>query len=239
MKSYSKILLVSAAILALLSCNKENPQNIGNIKIPVPELVDLGLPSGLKWASFNLGASKPEEYGGYYQWAGLEDVTSTSIYLDWRNCPYHTGSDNETGWTKYIPSGYSSYWSGSGSPDNKTVLEPEDDVAHAKLGGKWRMPTKAEFVELYNNCTSEWTTLNGVNGMKFTSKKNGNCIFLPAAGVRNFDDLITVGSFGHYWSSSLYLDLPNYACSLTFLSSNVYARNPSRYGGRSVRPVSE
>ena len=205
----------------------------------VPEMVDLGLPSGILWASFNIGATKPEEYGGYYQWAGTKDVTDKSIYLNNSNCPYHTGSSISTGWTKYVPSGYSSYWSGDGSPDNKTVLDPEDDVAHVKLGGKWRMPTSAEFTELLNNCTSEWTTLNGVNGWKFTSKKNGNSIFLPAAGYRYGDYLKYVGSRGFYWSSSLCTYYPYGAYYLNFGSGSVGTLDLNRYDGQSVRPVSE
>lgn len=199
--------------------------------------IDLGL--SVFWATCNIGSTKPEDYGGYYQWAGLEDVTDTSIHLYWDNCPYHTGSDSDTGWTKYVPSGKSSYWSGSGSPDNKTVLDPEDDVAHVMLGGKWRMPTRAEFEELYNNCTSEWTTLNGVEGRKFTSKKNGNCIFLPAAGERTVDYLSGVGSLGLYWFSSRYTDYPTYAYALYFDPEDVYTIYDSRCLGHSVRPVSE
>ena len=210
-----------------------------SVTVVDPEAVDLGLPSGLKWASFNLGATKPEEYGGYYQWAGLQDVTDTSIYLDYSNCPYHTGSSYSTGWTKYIPSDKSSYWSGSGSPDNKTILDLEDDIAHVALGGKWRMPTIYEFNELIDNCTSEWTTLNGVNGRKFTSKKNGNIIFLPAAGYRSYDCLIDVGSFGYYWSSSLNAGGPYRAYQFPFSSGLVIADGYRRYSGRPVRPVSE
>ncbi|MCQ2265367.1 MAG: hypothetical protein MJZ46_04915, partial [Bacteroidales bacterium] len=142
--------------------------------------VDLGL--SVFWAACNLGASVPEEYGGYYQWAGTKDVTDESIYLDYSNCPYHTGSIKEQGWTKYVSLNCSSYWSGSGSPDNKTILDLYDDVAHGKLGSNWRMPTDEEWTELLNNCTSECTTLNGVCGRMFTSRKNGNSIFLPAAG---------------------------------------------------------
>ena len=205
----------------------------------VPEAVDLGLPSGIKWASFNLGATKPEEYGGYYQWGGLEDVTDTGIYLNWDNCPYHTGSDMFTGWTKYIPSYQSSYWSGAGSPDNKTVLDPEDDVVRVKLGGSWRMPTKEEFDELRSICTSEWVTMNGVPGLKFTSNKNGNSIFLPAAGYRGNDYLDSAGSYGHYWSSSLYAGYPSYAYLMYFGSGYVNTNSYYRYYGRSVRPVSE
>lgn len=200
-----------------------------------PGLVDLGLPSGLKWASFNIGAAAPEEYGDYYQWAGIQDVTSTSIYLDHR--PYHTGSDVNFGWTKYIPSDKSSYWLDFGRPDNKTVLDPEDDAAHVKLGGKWRMPTASEFEELVNNCTTEWTTLNGVNGRKFTSKKNGNSIFLPATGNRNLNQIF--GSGGYYWSSSLTTDSPCSACALDFESDSVCMSDHDRICGHPVRPVSE
>ena len=205
----------------------------------VPEMVDLGLPSGIKWASCNLGASKPEEYGSYYQWGGLEDVTDTSIYLDYSNCPYHTGTSAAAVWTKYITSNMSSFWSGIGSPDKKKVLDLEDDVAHIKLGGKWRMPTDADFRELLDNCTSEWTTMNGVKGRIFTSNKNCNSIFLPAAGNRCYDDLDLVGSIGYYWSSSLITDYPNYAYFMFFDSSSVFTSSDPRYLGQSVRPVSE
>lgn len=202
--------------------------------------IDLGL--SVKWASCNLGASKPEEYGGYYQWAGLEDVSDLGIFLDWNNCPYHTGSYQETGWTKYVPSDKSSYWSGSGNPDNKTVLDPSDDVAHVKLGGKWRMPTDAEWEELINNCTWTWTTQNGVEGYKVTSEKPGytsKSIFLPAAGYRYDVSLYNAGSYGRYWSSSLYTDRPDYAHLVYFSSVDVYMNSNSRCNGRSVRPVSE
>lgn len=204
------------------------------------EMVDLGL--SVKWASCNLGATKPEQYGRYYQWAGLQDVTSTSIDLGWSNCPYHTGSSSSTGWTKYIPSAKSSYWSGSGSPDNKTVLNPEDDVAHVKLGGKWRMPTDAEWTELRDNCTWTWTTLNGVNGYSVTSKKAGytsKSIFLPAAGYRSGTNLSGAGSRGYFWSSSLSTGSPSGAYCVYFYPANVVRSSNGRCYGQSVRPVSE
>ena len=207
-----------------------------------PELVDLGL--SVKWAAWNLGATKPEEYGGYYQWAGLEDVTSTGIYLE-SNCPYHTGSSYSTGWTKYIPSDKSSYWSGSGIPDNKTVLDLFDDVVHVTLGGSWRMPTDAEWTELINNCTWTWTSDyngTGIAGRIVTSKKSGytdKSIFLPAAGCRYGVSLTDAGSLGNYWSSSLNTENPYSAYRLIFSSGYVGPSIDHRYGGRSVRPVSE
>ena len=200
-----------------------------------PGAVDLGL--SVQWATCNLGASKPEEYGGYYQWAGVEDVTSTEINLGISNCPYHYGSSNTNGWTKYIPSDKPSYWYPEGEPDNKTALDPEDDAAHASLGGSWYMPTSEDFKELQDNCDAEWTTLNGVYGRRFTSRKNGNRIFLPAAGYRYDKYSNNVGSSGSYWSSTLHTDAPDHAYYFSFGSDEVRADNSCRFYGRSVRPV--
>ena len=200
-----------------------------------PGAVDLGL--SVQWATCNLGASKQEEYGGYYQWAGKEDVTSTEINLGISNCPYHYGSSNTSGWTKYIPSDKPSYWYPEGEPDNKTALDPEDDAAHASLGGNWYMPTSEDFKELQDNCDAEWTTLKGVYGRKFTSRKNGNSIFLPAAGYRYDNYSNNVGSSGSYWSSSLHTEAPDHAYYFSFGSDEVRADNSYRFYGRSVRPV--
>ncbi len=126
--------------------------------------------------------------------------------------------------------------------DSKTVLDPEDDVAHVKLGGKWRMPTDAEWAELRNtnNCDWLWTTINGVNGRLVTSKKTGNSIFLPAAGYRNGDNLNRAGSNGRYWSSTLNMDFPYRAWYVGFYSGDVgRGDNNYRFHGQSVRPVSE
>ena len=217
----------------------EFASSIGNFTTPAPpepSLVDLGL--SVKWASFNLGASKPSEYGGYYQWAGTKDVSDTGIYLDWDNCPYHTGSNYSSGWTKYNTQ--SSY----GIVDNKTVLEPMDDAATVALGGKWRIPTDTEWSELRNtsNCSWTWTTIDGVIGYKVQSKKPGytdNWIFLPAAGRRNDDNLNFAGSDGSYWSSSLHTDDTDSAYGMGFYSSYVRRYYRYRYYGRSIRPVSE
>ena len=186
-----------------------------------------------------MGASKPTEYGGYYQWAGTTDVSDTGIDLYWDNCPYHTGSNSSSGWTKYNTK--SSY----GTVDNKTVLESMDDAASVALGGKWRMPTDAEWDELMNtdNCSWTWTAINGVYGYKVQSKKAGytdNWIFLPAAGYRTFNKLSYVGTYGYYWSSSLKTDMPYEALGLFFSSKGFdLSVTGSRYEGKSVRPVSE
>lgn len=218
---------------------REFPNNEYSLSLSIVsemEYVDLGL--SVKWATCNLGASKPTEYGGYYQWAGTKDVSDTEIYLGLDNCPYHTGSDNQSGWTKYNTE--SSY----GTVDNKTVLESMDDVASVALGGKWRMPTYEEWSELCNtdNCSWTGTTIDGVNGYKVRSKKSGytdNWIFLPAAGFRCKDYHSVVGSIGYYWSLSLSTDRPDYAYSVSFDSGDFGGDDHDRYLGLSVRPVSE
>ena len=186
------------------------------------EYVDLGLPSGIKWATHNVGAAKPEEYGGYYAWGETEEKSN----YDWKTYKWCKGSKNTM--TKYCTD--SSY----GTVDNKTVLDLEDDVAHVKWGGSWRMPTKAEQDELRKNCIWSWTTQNGINGYTVTSKSNGNSIFLPAADTRFDTDLGDSGSY--YWSSSLVEGDSDGAYSLYFYSVN-FGHNFYRYFGFSVRPV--
>ena len=187
------------------------------------EYVDLGL--SVKWATCNVGATKPEEYGDYFAWG---ETQPKSTY-DWSTYKYCNGS--ETTLSKYNNS--SSY----GTVDNKTTLDLSDDAARANWGGSWRMPTRAEQDELRNNCTWTWTTQNGVNGYKVTSKSNGKSIFLPAAGDRVGSSLDAAGAYACYWSSSLYSDTPNYAYYLRFYSNIVDRRGYYRSYGRSVRPV--
>ena len=129
-----------------------------------------------------------------------------------------------------------SYYGKDGFTDNKTVLDPEDDVATVNRGGAWRMPTKAEQDELRTKCTWDWTTQNGVYGYKVTGP-NGNSIFLPAAGYMFGGTLTDAGSDGYYWSSSLYTDNPNYAYDVNFNSDYVGWDYGYRSNGRSVRPV--
>ena len=215
---------------------KAEPKTFTTPAPPTPSLVDLGL--SVKWASCNLGASKATECGGYYQWAGIKDVSDKGIYLDWDNCPYHTGSDAYSGWTKYNTE--SSY----GTVDNKTVLESMDDAASVALGGKWRIPMDTEWSELRNtsNCSWTWTTIDGVEGYAVQSKKSGytdNWIFFPAAGYRLNVNLGGKELIGHYWSSSLATNYPYYACCLSFYSNSVGRGNTLRYYGLSIRPVSE
>lgn len=209
---------------------------------PQPEAVDMGL--SVKWGSFNIGASKPEEYGKLYQWGAVNEVTKGN-YLDW---PYKAEPNGYySRFSKYVPSDMSKYWLSPSStvPDNKTVLDPEDDVAHVKLGGKWRMPTVEECRELVDNCTGRGATIDGIVGCVLTSRKNGNTIFLPLAGHfyegsdtgRNW-----VGISGEYWSSSLLMPFstPSDAYSLVvYESGGTEVSYERRSRGYSVRPVCE
>jgi conserved domain protein len=188
------------------------------------EAVDLGL--SVKWATCNVGANSPEEYGGYYAWGETEEKS----YYDWSTYKYCNGSYGTM--TKYCTN---SSW---GTVDNKTVLDPEDDVAHVKWGGSWRMPTSGEIYELVNNCFWTWTTQNGVKGYVVTSKSNGNSIFLPAAGGRWYENVYISGSGGYYWSASLGESCSSNAYYLDFYSGHRRLYN-LRYDGFSVRPVTE
>ena len=196
--------------------------NISFIIISGPQAVDLGL--SVKWASCNVGANSPEEYGDYFAWG---EVKPKSVY-DWStykycNRPYNT-------FTKYNSD------SGYGRVDNKKTLDVQDDAATANWGGAWRMPTKAEQDELRTKCKWVWTTLNGVNGYKVIGP-NGNSIFLPAAGCMGGGTLYGAGSDGSFWSSSLSADDPHYAYGVLFGSDYVGWDGYYRVDGRSVRPV--
>ena len=189
------------------------------------DYVDLGLPSGTKWATCNVGATTPEGYGNYFAWG------ETAPKTNYDESTYKHCNGSETSLTKYNTS------SDYGTIDNKTTLELSDDAARANWGGKWRMPTEAEQEELRNNCTWTWTLQKGVNGYKVTSKTNGNSIFLPAAGNRSGTLVYLVGSFGYYCSSSLNESRPGYAYLFFFGSGNVAWSYFYRTYGYTVRAV--
>ena len=125
------------------------------------------------------------------------------------------------------------------NPDDKTTLDSEDDAARVNMGGDWRMPTEADFQELIDKTTKEWTQVNGVNGYKFTSKTNGNYIFIPAAGGRLGSEFSDQGSSGNVWSSSLDYEGHKYASELYFNSGNCGVYGTARFHGLSVRGVRE
>jgi hypothetical protein len=192
--------------------------------------VDLGLPSGLLWATCNVGANAPEEYGDYFAWG----ETTPKTTFNWSNYQLCNGSENTL--TKYCDNSNYGY---NGFTDNLTTLLPEDDAATANWGDGWRMPTNEEFEELYNNTTVTWTQQNGVNGRLFTAA-NGNSLFLPAAGYRWDVGLYGAGDWGYFWSSSLLTGGPGYALYF-IIGSNYYCSisYDNRYIGLTVRPVRE
>ncbi len=197
------------------------------------QYVDLGLPSGTLWAACNVGANNPWDYGYYFAWG---ETTTKSTY-SWSNYKYCKDGDYHK-LTKYCNR---SDYGNNGYTDSRTTLERSDDAAYQNWGSDWCMPTQAQFQELLDNCTNEWTTNyqgKGVAGRIFKSKKNGNTIFFPAAGYKGSDGKPSyVGSYGYYWSSSLGTDYPGSARSLYFDSSNVSTYGDYRRCGSSVRPV--
>ena len=151
---------------------------------------------------------------------------------DWENYKWCNGGSITT-LTKYNNNG------ANGIVDNITTLESGDDVAHVKLGGKWRTPTYSEWNEFITQCTLEWTVNNGVNGIKATGS-NGDSVFLPAAGDYNYKSPSDVGAYGHYWSSSLYTNnYPGCAHELRFTTNAFRMSYNYRTFGESVRPVTE
>ncbi|MBO7118910.1 MAG: hypothetical protein J6W03_01155 [Bacteroidaceae bacterium] len=192
------------------------------------EWVDLGLPSGTKWATCNVGANSPEEYGDYFAWG----ETESKDYYDWSTYKWCNGSYDTI--TKYCISSYVGY---NGFTDSKTELDPEDDVAAVNWGGSWRMPTLEQVSELHNNCTCERTTQDSVNGTLVTGP-NGNSIFLPAAGRRQLDGPYYTGSDGYYLSRSLQSDSCNgYSLSFNFNTGWWGWYYTYRSYGFTVRPV--
>ena len=198
--------------------------------------VDLGLPSGTLWATCNIGADSPEQYGDYFAW-GETATKSTYSWSTYKWCNY---SEYMTGnLTKYCSNGSYGY---NGFTDTLMELELDDDAAYVCWGPGWRMPRIEQLLELFNSSytTTTWTTLNGVYGRKITSKMSGfegNYIVLPAAGYRSGSSLYDAGSNGNYWSRSLYVSDTEYAW-LYFESSdiNTYPHHYRSYGN-SVRPV--
>ena len=190
--------------------------------------VDLGLPSGLLWATCNVGAVNPEDYGDYFAWGETEPKEE----YGWSTYQYCNGSESTL--TKYCSDSNYGY---NGFTDNLTTLLPEDDAATANWGSGWRMPSELEWQELIDNTISEWTTQNGVEGYLLTAS-NGNSLFLPAAGCRYENDLNGAGQSDGlcYWSGLLNIDNPSRAWAAD-LWANFSGRRFIGYSVRPVRPI--
>lgn len=198
------------------------------------QAVDLGLPSGLKWASCNVGAEKPEDYGNYYAWG---EVLPKEDY-SWTTYKYANGAYDRL--TKYCydspQAGFDiSSFGENGFTDSKTILDPEDDAAYVNLGSNWRMPTDVEWTELREYCSWQWTIQNGAKGYKVTSNTNGNSIFLPYTRFRGW---MYSEDPNYYWSSSIHDTDPFGAWCISIDSNYVWRENHvTRERGLCVRPV--
>lgn len=230
------IMLLCATSLLFVGCKDKQEKELSDKAPKGVEKVDLGLPSGLKWASMNVGATTPDGYGDYFAWG---EIKSKKIY-NWNTYKWCKQSYDKI--TKYccISDDF-------GTIDNKAILDKEDDAAYINWGGDWRTPTEAEQRELMTHCSWIWTNdfnSTGIKGYIVKSKTNENFIFLPAAGFRLEADVVNVGSFGHYWSSSLYKEYPTYSevycvfASLLSFDSGKYSTNyNNRRDGHSIRAV--
>ena len=193
------------------------------------DYVDLGLPSGTKWATMNVGASKPSDAGLYFQWGDTSGYTAEQVGKDkqfnWADYKFNPSGDGKT-FTKYTTTG--------------ATLELKDDAANANMGGTWHMPTPTQINELLNTAytTNEWTTQYGVNGRLFRSKTDSSkSIFIPAVGGASGGSLNLSGSDGGVWSSVLNADYVGFGQYLYFFSSVIYLNDYLRCNGRSVRGV--
>lgn len=231
-KALAAVMLMTTVFIAA-GCGKDDESNNdggdnngGNTNTHT--YVDLGLPSGILWATCNVGATTPDGYGDYFAWG----ETQPKATYNWSTYQYANGDYDQL--TKYCTYSYYGY---NGFTDDLTTLLSEDDAATANWGNDWRMPTWAEWEELKNNTTVIWMTRNGVNGRLFTAS-NGDSLFLPAAGYRLDGELDDVGNLGRYWSSSIHMGGPDDGWSFGFDSGHYNLGGYIDRGrGHSVRAV--
>ena len=219
--------------------------------LPPKGAVDLGIEMTredgttykLYWAECNLGAEKPEDYGDYYAWG----ETAPKSDYSWETYKWCNGASNKL--TKYCLKANTDCWDGEGSPDGKTVLDPEDDAAHVQLGGKWRMPTMKEMdalLALKSNEDYTWEEFGEVAGTRITRKSTGAILLLPAAGYRDNTSVLSAKLSCQYWSSTGFLGgsyFGPYDASGLFIIKNSMIGSRTAYDPRnrgfSIRPVTE
>ena len=221
MKKIFLMALAAAMFLGTAGNAKSKVTEESSTSTDIVEAVDLGL--SVRWANMNVGATKITGYGSYFAWG----ETEPKEYYSWNTYAWSKGDTQFL--TKYS------------KEDRNTQLALADDAANANWGGKWRMPTMDEFEELITKCTWEWTTRDGVNGYKVSSKKTGNSIFLPITGCRFYADTQFRGIKGIYWTSTLYTGNPNKAWCLEFNFSDIAVHygniSSNRFSGRCIRAV--
>ena len=236
-KSTKTIATILLLMVFAVGCTKpEDPSPGGNDAAPNDsvgvnghEYVDLGLPSGILWATCNVGAESPEDFGEYFAWG---EVVPKDVY-DWDTYKYGDFVNDRFALTKYC---IDMFYGQNGFVDSLTVLEPSDDAATVNWGVDWRMPTRKDWEELYHTTTCVWTTQNGVDGRLLTGP-NGNSIFLPAAGFCMDGELYGSG-LGIYWSGTLHSDFTIRGWSFHFDSVNCHVCGTyERCRGQVVRAV--
>ncbi len=181
------------------------------------EAIDLGLPSGIKWANCNVGATRPEQMGEYFAW-GETNAKSEYTLATYVLCNGSFDSCFDFG--------------------SRTISGTQFDVAHTRWGGTWRIPTNEEVKELRENCTFRWITYRGVTGAKFIGP-NGKSIFLPAAGYSYGSNVGVKGENGFYWTATQYGAYPYMGYSFDFASDYVTWGDYYRSLGFTIRPVCE
>ena len=231
MKTTRLFTLLALLMVFAMSCNKsDEPNNGGNEddSLNNHEYVDLGLPSGTLWATCNVGANTPEEFGDYFAWGETQPKSTYS----WSNYQYCNGGNGGNTLTKYCTKTGNGY---NGFTDYITTLLPEDDAATVNWGNDWCMPSKSQWEELDQWTNDTMIIQNGTKGLLLTAS-NGNSLFLPAAG-RIYEDYFNNDYNGWYWSNTLLTELPDCAWRLNFIS-NIYNLGglPRNYG-HSIRPV--
>lgn len=222
------------ALVLLSGCNSEGKNTSENEKVSTKvrkdgpltgtinghEWIDLGLPSGIKWATCNVGANAAEEYGNYFGWGETEPKED---YSSINSLTYKVS-------LKKLKK--------AGIVDDNNTLTLTNDAANVQWGGSWRLPTDDEFAELISECSWNFASFNGVNGYLVTGP-NGKNIFLPASAYQNGTTIENDGDFGDYWSSTLIEESSGVACSLGYSSKSFGLRRYARYVGRTVRPVTD
>ncbi len=241
MKNLTKALaaiMLTVATLFVAGCERED--SIQPIVEGTEFWVDLGLPSGLQWATCNVGASSPEDYGDYFAWG---ETTPKEGY-SWGNYLWMTKGKDDWSWIRkytFADEQTDGCWY-SGETfigDNKKELELSDDAASVNWGSGWRMPSQEQLKELIdpNNTTTVWTTEEGIAGLKITSVRNSNSIFLPATGYFGSSGTGNVGTSGNYWSRTLGTSFSDHAFELFIKQGQILCYAGNRYVGQSVRPV--
>lgn len=234
-----KALFIALVLVAIctMPLYGQNPKSATTGTLNDHEWVDLGLPSGTLWATCNVGANAPEEYGDYFAWGEIQMKDS---YL-WETYQYANGACNKL--TKYCSN---PDIGNDGFTDSLTILLPEDDAATANWGKGWCTPTYEQWKELLDNTTNKWMTQDSVRGRLFIAE-NGQTLFLPAAGGRSLSKVFSVNGSGGYWSRSLYslysINSLSPWCLIFYLDmfynneDNCYMEIGDRWCGCSVRPV--